>query len=349
MTRNTITHIARGADAGLFFQWRASRSGAEKFHSAMVPHAGPGSALSRELVELGAAMKALGPVLGSVVHADVALLWDWESFWAQDLEWRPSIDLDHRERIVAFYTRLWRDHHTVDFAHPAADLDRYRLVVVPQLYLLDQVAANNLTQFVGGGGQLLVSYFSGVVDGHDAVHPQGLSGPLGDLLGVSVQEFAPLREHQCVTLKLLGDIVTADVWTDRLALADPETEILGTFTDGPAAGLPALTRRPLGRGAAWYLATRLDIEALAPLMDSIYAAAGLGKSHAAAGLETVTRRTETGTFHFLINHNDHPVQASVFGTDLLTGIEHQHGPEVPAGQVVVIQQTSPNRWTSSSP
>ena len=33
--------IAHGADGVMSFQWRASRGGAEKFHSAMVPHAGP--------------------------------------------------------------------------------------------------------------------------------------------------------------------------------------------------------------------------------------------------------------------------------------------------------------------
>jgi beta-galactosidase len=80
---------------------------------------------------------------------------------------------------------------TVDFAHPEADLSGYRLVIAPQLYLLEASAAKNLDAYVAGGGQLLVSYFSGIVDSTDAVHPQGLSGPLGDVLGVDVQEFAP--------------------------------------------------------------------------------------------------------------------------------------------------------------
>ncbi len=129
MTRNTLTHLARGADGLLFFQWRASRKGAEKFHSAMLPHGGTGTAKWAELVELGNAVQRLAPVAGTRVHAHVALRWDWESFWAQDLEWRPSIDLDHRERIEAFYTRLWHDNVTVDFAHPDADLSGYRLVI----------------------------------------------------------------------------------------------------------------------------------------------------------------------------------------------------------------------------
>ena len=35
--------VARGADSICFFQWRASPQGAEKFHSALLPHAGTGT------------------------------------------------------------------------------------------------------------------------------------------------------------------------------------------------------------------------------------------------------------------------------------------------------------------
>ena len=112
MARNSLAHLGRGADAILFFQWRASRSGAEKFHSAMVPHAGTQSRVWREVVALGEALGRLGEVRDSRVMADVAILWDFESFWAQDLEWRPSVDVQHAERVRAFYERCWRDGMT---------------------------------------------------------------------------------------------------------------------------------------------------------------------------------------------------------------------------------------------
>ncbi|WP_205856330.1 beta-galactosidase, partial [Phytoactinopolyspora endophytica] len=53
MARNSLAHLARGADVIGFFQWRASRQGAEKFHSAMLPHAGPGTRVWREVRDLG--------------------------------------------------------------------------------------------------------------------------------------------------------------------------------------------------------------------------------------------------------------------------------------------------------
>ena len=78
------------ADAVLSFQWRAAATGAEKFHSGMLPHAGTGSRVWREVVRLGADLRRLAPVAGSPVHADAALLLDWESWWALELDSHPT-------------------------------------------------------------------------------------------------------------------------------------------------------------------------------------------------------------------------------------------------------------------
>jgi beta-galactosidase len=162
--------VARGSEGAMFFQWRQSRRGAEKFHSAMLPHGGTETRVWREVVELGAAVDSLSTIRGTRSEADVAMLWDWQSWWAQNLAWHPSEDHDPRERADAFYEALYDRHLTVDFAHPEADLSVYPLVVVPALYLMTEAAGNNLTEYVENGGTLVVSYFSGIVDEHDAVH-----------------------------------------------------------------------------------------------------------------------------------------------------------------------------------
>ena len=74
LIRNSLQHVARGADSVLFFQWRASRAGAEKFHSGLVPHAGTDTKIWRDVIELGRILGAIGEVAGSTVRADVALL-----------------------------------------------------------------------------------------------------------------------------------------------------------------------------------------------------------------------------------------------------------------------------------
>ncbi|MGO4758658.1 beta-galactosidase, partial [Streptomyces sp. 2MCAF27] len=224
MARNSLGHVARGSEGALFFQWRQSRHGAEKFHSAMVPHAGTDSRVWREVVALGADLANLGELRGSRTVADAAMVWDWESWWAQRLEWRPSEDLDARERADSFYEVLYDRHLTVDFAHPEADLSRYPLVAVPALYLATARAGDNLRAYVEGGGTLVVSCFSGIVDEHDAVHPGPYPGALRDVLGLVVEEFSPLTAGGRVRLTGPGGAeLTGDVWSEIVVPRGAET------------------------------------------------------------------------------------------------------------------------------
>lgn len=336
LARNSITHLARGADAILFFQWRASRSGAEKFHSAMVPHAGTGSRVWREVVGLGDVLGRLDEVRGSRVRADVAILWDFESFWAQDLEWRPSVDVAHAERIRSFYERLWRDGITVDFALPGQDLSEYRLVVAPAQYLLSAADAQNLTRYVESGGTLVVSFFSAIVDENDAVPAGGFVAPLRDALGLTVEEFLPLREGARHTVQWRGAAsLLADAWQEDLVLAGAEA--IGTYVDGPGAGGAAITRHTHGSGVGWYISTRLDAAALRTVMTEVYADAGIAPADHPEGIEVVVRRGDGADFAIAVNHRDDAAAFAAAGVELITGAAVDGTLTVPAGGVAVVR------------
>jgi beta-galactosidase len=299
LARNSLSHFGRGADGILFFQWRASRSGAEKFHSAMLPHGGTASRSWRELAQLGTDLARHADVLGSTVHADVAILWDWESFWAQDLEWRPTVDLRHRAQIEKWYTALWNLGVRVDFAHPSADLSRYRLVLAPALYLVSDESAANIADYVRRGGRLVVGPFSGIVDADDRVPADGYGGQLREALGLRVAEFLPLREHEGV---LLSDGTVGSVWADDLALDGAEA--IATFLDGPAAGGAAITRNRLGDGEAWYVSPVLDVDQIqAKLADIAAEAEVLPPVAYPVGFERLIRRAADGVrFAVYLNH-----------------------------------------------
>jgi beta-galactosidase len=328
--------VARGADGVCFFQWRASRAGAEKFHSALVPHAGTDTKIWREVVQLGAALDSLAAVAGTHVVADIAILTDWQSWWACELDSHPSSDISYLDRAHAVHRALWERGVTADVVGPDADLGGYRLVVVPTLYLVSDAAAQRLRDYVSDGGTALVTYFSGIVDESDHIRLGGYPGAFRELVGVRVEEFFPLRKGESVTL---DDGSRADVWTEMLHLEGAEA--IASYTDGPVPAVAAVTRNRFRDGTAWYVATRLDPAATGRLVDRLLDETGVECPVAPVpGLEVVTRADDESTFVFLLNHTTSDLEVALEGRELLTGEDVTDTLPVPAGAVRVVRRTS---------
>ncbi|GAA1751589.1 beta-galactosidase [Nostocoides vanveenii] len=355
---DSLTHVANGADTIGYFQWRASRAGAEKWHSALVPHAGADSARFAEVCRLGAAAAALGEVAGSRVEAAVAILYDFQALWAASGPAMPSAAADYPEMAQAVHKSLRDMGITADVVHPSADLSRYRVIVVPTLYLVTDEHAAAIAAAAEAGAQVLVTYFSGISDEHDHIRLGGYPGAFRELLGVRVEEFNPLLDGDEVGLLAAGpgrsneagaaatgaDTAGADVgtgrrWSEWCAVTDAAP--LWTYAGGPCAGSVALARRHTGSGAAWYLGTLPDEAALANVLASITEAAGVGPvvAELPVGVEAIRRRAADGrSWVFLLNHTDDPITVPLSGFDVLTGAVTDGHAALTAGGVAVLRE-----------
>lgn len=337
MLRNSLQHLARGADGILFFQWRQSVAGAEKFHSAMLPHAGEDSALWREVVELGQTLQRLQDVVGTrVADARVAIVHDTDAEWASQLDAHPSVDASAKAELRRWHDAFYRLGLTADIRRPTDDLSAYALVIAPMLYLVSDGVEAALTGYVAGGGHLVVTYFSGIVDENDHVLPGGYPGALRDLLGVRVEQFAPLLEGQVV---FLSDGGAGHVWSEYGAATT--AQIAATFVDkgGLVDGSPAITRNTVGEGAAYYVATALEHPQLTSFVRTLAVEAGLHPVDLPDGLEVVTRADESSRWVFVINHSATPATVDVRGIDVLGGGLERDRVDVAAGGVAVVRQS----------
>jgi beta-galactosidase len=348
LLRNSLTHVARGADAVGFFQWRAGRAGSEKFHSALLPHAGTDTKVWREVVHLGQVLQRAADVAGTRVESQAAFLFDWNAWWATDLDSHPSELVRYADQPVATHRALWSQGITMDGVRPGAELSRYQLVVVPTLYLVDDATVAALQAFVDGGGHLVVTYFSGIVDEHDHVRLGGYPGAFTDLLGLRTEEFFPLAADQVVQLTGSGEHAGRDVglpaagatgtiWTE---LTRPEgAQVVATYADGPVAGHPAITVHRRGSGTAWYLGTRLDDVALAGLLGHVAAQAGVRPAaDVPAGVEVTRRHGDGRSFLFVMNHNDHEVTLRAQGTELIGGADCDGTLTIPGGGCALVRE-----------
>ncbi|WP_030987555.1 beta-galactosidase [Streptomyces sp. NRRL WC-3744] len=340
LRRDALAHVARGADGIAYFQWRQSKAGAEQWHSAMVPHAGTDSQIWRDVVRLGADLKALAEVRGSTGTAEVAIVWDWNARWALELPSQPSGALCYLDLVRAWYEPLWRSGVAVDFVRPDADLTGYRLVLAPNLYLVDEAGAANLTSYAAGGGTLAVGFHSGAVDENCHARLGGYPGAFREVLGVRSDEPFPLLPGEPVALTgAVPDGATGSLWSERLRLAGAEA--VASYADGPLAGVPAVTRLAHGTGSAWYLATLPDPATLAALLDRVREEAGVAPVRTAPpGVEVVRRRGPEADYLFVIDHTGRGAEVPVAqgSFELLTGKETAGTVTVAPGDVAVVRE-----------
>ncbi|BAL90984.1 putative beta-galactosidase [Actinoplanes missouriensis 431] len=301
LARDSLTHVAYGADAVCFFQWRQSRAGAEKYHSAMLPHAGTDSALFRGVAELGKRLRDLAPVAGTPrTPAPVGIVFDWESWWVAEQDSHPTDRLRYRQEALDWYTALLDQGIRADVVPAGGDLERYPMLIAPILHVVPAALAGRLTRYAENGGHLVTTYFSGIVDENDHVWLGGYPGALRDLLGIRVEEFAPLLDGDSVAL---DNGATGTLWTERVDVADSGVEVLARYRDGKQA---AITRRPVGTGSASYVSTRLGAAGIAPVLPSLLRPAGVA-SELPPELRGRVELAIRGEHRFLINRTDEPI------------------------------------------
>ena len=332
--------IARGADGVMFFQWRASKAGSEKHHSGMVPHIGTDSRVWREVKALGHELPKLDTLLSSEVKADVAILLDWESWWALELDGKPSNDLRLMPQIMSYYAPLYQHNITVDFAHPESDLSKYKLVIAPNLYLVNDHAVENINRYVENGGNLVMSFFSGIVDENEHIRLGGYPAPFREMLGLVVEEYAPYSETQSNSIRTNdGKQFQCTFWSDVIHTKDAKP--LAAFEQDYYAGSPAITHNTFGKGNAFYVGTVPDNNGLDWLLEHACKTAGVQpvSANAPAGVELLHRTNGKSSWLFVLNQSMETVNVSIEaqGHDLLTGTEVNGSVALEPTGVAVIQ------------
>ncbi|GHJ50146.1 beta-galactosidase [Catellatospora sp. TT07R-123] len=270
LERLALGHIARGSAGALYFQWRASAGGAEQWHTALVGHGGPDSRIFREAAALGAVLAALPePAAQAGPQAEVAVWFDEQCWWAVQAAHLPA-PVDYEAAVRRCHDLLRRRGYAVDVVPPGADLSGYRVLVVPAAYLVDDASAAKLARFAHEGGQLLVTYLSGLVDANAGVRLGGYPGALRELLGLVVEEFDPLPPGRLQVLNAAwSEAAVARGWTEWLSA--PGAEVTARYPDGR----PAATSRATGTGSARYLSCELDDAGLADWLGAACADAGV--------------------------------------------------------------------------
>ena len=323
LVRDSLAHVAMGADAVCYFQWRQSKAGAEKFHSAMVPHAGEDSAVFRDVCELGADLNKLSDegILGSrLAKSRVAVVFDYESEWATEHTATPTQHVHHVDEPLAWFRALADQGVTADVVPVRGAWDDYEMVVLPSVYLLSEETTRRVRDYVVGGGRLVVTYYTGISDEKDHVWLGGYPGSIRDVVGVRVEEFMPMGDDFTGVpdrLELSNGAVAHDI-ADVIGSVDGTATVLETFKDDPWTGMdgaPAIVAHTFGEGRSVYVGARLGRDGIALSLPEILDSLGMAEAGGNDGrvLHVEREGADGSRFVFSLNRTHETVRVPVEG------------------------------------
>ncbi|QKO14770.1 Beta-galactosidase BglY [Dickeya solani] len=329
---SSLQAVAHGADAVQYFQWRKSRGSVEKFHGAVVDHVGHvDTRVGREVAQLGQILSQLGAVAGSRVEAQVAILFDWESRWAMDDAQGPrNAGLEYEKTVAEHYRPFWEQGIAADIINADCDFSGYRLLIAPMLYMVRPGFAERVEQFVRQGGQVVVTYWSGIVNESDLCYQGGFPGPLRSVLGIWSEEIDCLADGEYNRVLGLAD---NDIGLKGPYQARHLCELihlegataLASYCDDFYAGRPAVTVNRVGAGKAWYVTSRNDLAFQRDFFAAIIRELALPRALDIPLPPAVTAHRRTNgdeEFIFIENYSalPQPIQLPAGHSDMLTGL-----------------------------
>ncbi|WP_145410513.1 beta-galactosidase [Paenibacillus xylanexedens] len=302
--------VAHGADTIMFFQLRRSIGACEKYHGAVIEHVGhEHTRVFREVAELGKELQILGDqTLDATVESKVAIVFDWDNWWAIEKSSGPTVALSYVDQIHKYYAAFFRRNIQVDIISVDTDLSKYNIVLAPVLYMVKPGFADKLEKFVEAGGTFLTTFFSGIVNESDLVTTGGYPGELRKLLGIWVEEIdalLPEQKNSIVLKETYGDL-QGDYQCGMLCdlLHSEGAEVIAEYGEDFYQGMPVVTRNKFGKGEAWYVASDPEERFLDGLLGQLAADKNIhALLETPEGVEVSARTKDGKQYLFVMNHN----------------------------------------------
>ena len=295
----------------LYFQWRKSRGSSEKFHGAVVDHdASEKNRVFQEVAWIGKDLEKLSSqILSTCNRAKVAIIMDWENWWALSDAQAISRKFDYTEELLKYYRVFWEKGIEVDIISMDRELSDYQLVVAPTLYLHKKEYIHKVEAYVEAGGIYVTTYWSGVVNETDLCFIG--ERPHERLLGLSVDEIDVGNEYFPNTFSYKDGVYKAGVLREVVTLQTAKP--LGTYLQDYNVNTPAITENAYGKGKAYYVVVQPDLEFLKEFLGDVIEEANV-EANLTETLPygvTVSKRSgkeQKDDVYFLQNFNRHPVK-----------------------------------------
>lgn len=326
--------LASGAEAVLYFRWRAGLYAQEQFHSGLLGHDAAPSVGYADLEAMKVERSLMSEIASYAPEAQVAILLDYDTLWALQNQ-RHHRDFDYMRLLFVYYRALQRLGIPVDVRSPDAELSDYRMIIVPAAFIATEQLATCLEAYAESGGTVLLGVRSGFKTSSNLVTDRTLPGHFRDLLGITIGEWHSLPPGVSYDLRssVSGLDWKASVWAESLdpvssnpESRDPNLQILAQYTSGSFRSKGALVENKYGAGRAFYLGWYPNENQAVAILSYL---AGQSEVTSLATVPDGLVVSRRGPYLILLNFTEEPLAASVDGGSVLVGGRDVEVIEVP--------------------
>lgn len=332
--------VAHGADTVMFFQMRQSPGSCEMYHGAIIDHSGRNDTRSFiECKNLGKELNGIGELtLGGRTKSNIAIIFDWESWWA--LEEASGINeyLKYPEEVMNYYRAFYEMNIPVDIIGYNDPIGGYDIVIAPLMYMIRDNIDKRLKDFVKNGGVLLTTLLSGMVSEDTRAILGGFPGDLIDATGVWNEEISMLYPDECNYFIYEGKRYEARLACSVLRLQGATS--LCNYEEDYYRGMPVVTRHGYGAGMVYYVGTTSEADFYRHLIKNICLNSNIKDStdsdilaqsaNRASTLEITYRESNAGKLLYVMNHSDEheTICFTEDCKDLITGMIYRMGEQI---------------------
>ncbi len=254
-----LWHVfAGGSQFTCTYRFRAPIYGYEQYHYGIVGPDGvtptQGGREYQQFIEEVKQLRgksSLGETPADYLKRKTAILYDPDNTVAINQNKQTTV-WDTEQHVLKYYKALKSFGSPVDFIRDTMDFSGYPVIVVPAYQQMSLDLVEKLTDYVKGGGNLIMSCRTGHQDelGHlwEAKHAE----PIYELIGSSIEFYDLLRPYAPDTIAMDKEKFAWTSWGDVLS-PNAETETWAEYSGDFYAGKASVTYNQLGEGTVTYV------------------------------------------------------------------------------------------------
>ncbi|MDQ0059612.1 beta-galactosidase [Paenibacillus harenae] len=340
-----FSHLASGANMVAYWHWHSIHNSIETYWKGLLSHDLGPNPVYNEAKTIGADFQRLSAELVNLRKTNkVAMLVSNEALTAMEWFKLPDGKL-YNDVVRALYDELYKLNVEIDFISPSsADLDRYKLIIVPALYAAPDNCLRRMNEYVKRGGHVVYSFKSGFADETVKVRHSLQPGIIQEACGVTYNMFiAPDQVGLRGPIVAEGESPAVESWMELLTPGS--AEVLAWYDHKQWGEYAAITRNRYGSGTATYIGCLPDAAIIRKVLAGAVREAGVWETAQELSFPIIIRSgiNEAGKqIRYYFNYSGDQTEIRYphgDGVELLSGIVVRAGDTVmlPAWGVAIIK------------